>query len=60
MATRVPKLEITLEGDDRGSTAQTATTTGTTGVNNSEDQVGSANGSRDQTGSNVRYGMPGM
>ena len=61
MATRVPKLEITQEGDDRGRTAQTATAaTSTTSVSSNKDQAGGANGSRDQAGSSVRYGMPGM
>ena len=51
MAALVPKLEITVEGDDTGRTAQTAATNGRRG--------GSSSGV-DQPGSNVRYGMSGM
>ena len=50
MATRVPKVEIILEGDDSGRTAQTATTASTTSVSSNKDQAAS----------NVRYGMSGM
>ena len=47
MATRVPKLEITLEGDDRGKATRTAATATST----------SFSSDKGQTGSNVRYGI---